>query len=68
MGLLTPSQYNSATAISWTIMPVILAALPPAVIAGGKAAAGVGLTATGTIAGYGIIRAIQKGDEPTPQI
>ena len=50
-------------------MSIVLAAIPAAVTAAaGKAAAGVGITAAGTAAGYGVIRAIQKAEEPTPQI
>ena len=66
----TFNQYSSrTTAINWTTMPVVLAAIHAAVAAAaGKAAAEVGITAAGTAAGYRFIRAIQKAEEPTPQI
>ena len=47
---------------------MILAAIPAGMIAAGKAAASVGVTATGAVVGYGVIREIQKGDQPMPQI
>ena len=68
MGQTASSQYSSGTGISWTIMPAILAAIPAAVAAAGKAVASVGVAATWTVADYSVIRAIQKGDEPTQQI
>ena len=49
-------------------MPAILAAIPAGILAASKAAASVGVTATGAVVGYGVIREIQKGDQPTPQI
>ena len=51
-------------------MPFLaLAAIPArAAAVAGKDAAGVGITAAGTAVGYGVIRGIQKAEEPTPQI
>ena len=43
-------------------MPIVLAAIPAAVTAAaGKAAAGVGITAAGTAAGYGVITGYSEG-------
>ena len=57
-GQTASGQCSSGTGISWTIMPAILAAIPAGIIAAGKAAASVGVTATGAVVGYGVIRDI----------
>ena len=45
-------------------MPAILAAIPAGIIAAGKTAASVGVTATGAVAGYAIIKKIEGKPEP----
>ena len=45
-------------------MPAILAAIPAGIIAAGKAAASVGVTATRAVAGYAIPEKIEGEPEP----